>query len=738
VSLLSISFCKQPEMFGAANPWEDQAPFKILTRQYKIGEFTITPVWSNQQYQFPQALMNVPAIQKALSSFYWFRSDIEISVKLNSTPYHQGMMMQSFWHDNYADGRWTLFQRSALSPVLYNYSTSDSATSQIGWLHPEVYMPLNAPSNYSYIGTITLSSVVPLANTSGGTESIACTVYARFINPKTAGFKTQAPAVGQAGKVFKFTYTPESEEKSESHMPTSNAVEPFLAPLFKSVPLIGDTISGVMDAFSALTKMRDKPSDISTPQRMQYSIGDDLIHGTGLSLTNRLTLYPTSRLADFPIAPMCHTSNMSMTELAMIPMLHSIYTFDATHTTKNLYAHPYITDLGFSQFGGDPCVEPDYLAYVTAMHRFWRGGIKYYMYFVTNSFTTARLRISYIVDYLETDLAYGGDFPSQILDIKGSTVNKITIPYLYQTAYKITKPATALPDWNWSPKISIELLSLPTTSQGSAPKITMVVYRAAAEDFQVASPCTSIMFPTDMYPTPTGQVSLQDEFKFKFPAITCNCKMATEQGFTTTETVGKISDLLKRFARADGTENINQGVPKPGENDNYENSFLVGPNAPTAEGIFLHPYYQLIQLFKYQRGSMRFKYIHDGAIPAESVVYFTPSLGPTDGGSGDIAWIRSMNPVITIEAPWIGTVPYLPTEQSSIYVAASMNVVDFANTEMTDVSQFVAIGDDRLLSYLMPPPRFVESPAPLAAKSISTNTTNTSKNTPELTVKRNS
>lgn len=334
----TIAYCKQPNMFRALNPFVDQTPTAILTRQFKIAEFAIPDSFSFQQFVFPQELFKIPSIQNALSSFFYFRSDVEVSIKINSTPYHQGMMLVSFLHDNVNDVPYSTLQRSALNPVVLNYSSSDSVTLQFGWLHPEVYMGLVQPIENitgAFIGSLRLDPIFPTDNTSGGPAIVYATIYARFLNPRVAGFNPEAPAVmGQSANAFKFAYAPETEDKSKSLMPTSTEQDSLLSPLFKSIPLIEGTVSNVVDLFSHLTKILDKTQDVASPQRMQYGLGSDNITGSGQILADRLTLYPTSRLATFPIAPECHTSQMPVVQIAQQPMLWDTYVF--THITNEI------------------------------------------------------------------------------------------------------------------------------------------------------------------------------------------------------------------------------------------------------------------------------------------------------------------------------------------------------------------------------------------------------------------
>jgi hypothetical protein len=726
-------------MFKAINPFMDQTPTKILTRQYKVHEFSIVPGFATQMLSFPNVLLTLPAITKALSSFYYFRADLEISVKLNSTPYHQGMMQTAFIHDRY-DSTATVNskqQLSAMNAMYYNYSSSDSVTMQLGWLHPQVFMELPATlAPNAYLGLLFFDEIVPIDNTSGGSTTITCTVYARFLNPRTAGFRNQPPvAKGQASNVFKFNNVKETEEKSETGLPTSNTTDDIASPLFKAINLIPGTVSTVLDLFGHLSKMLDKPRDISNVQKMNYQVGEDMITGMGITQADRLTLYPTSKLADFATAMNCEDSRMPMAKLAQKPMLFDTFKFDSTHLVYNLYAHPMsVGTMGYTTISPTSAwAQPDYLATIASLARYWKGGIKYLLYFVTNAFTTARFRISYIIDYNETDLAYGGDFPSQIIDIKGSTICELMVPYLFNNSYKMTIPPGVGPGsgFQLSPKIAIELLSLPVASQGTAPYITCVIWRAAAEDFQIASLVSTQLDPAFLFPNPPeivvqGQTSIDSRFSKTFEPINCRCNLFQEQGFTTTETIGTINDVLKRYEEMYTSEQatLKQSRTNPGDAGTESGSIVVGAGASVVQEKQRAPPYVLFNMFKYQRGGKRFRYLLNEHIPTENrlTAFFTPNYdtGAIGAGSGTTVWFPHMNPVYTVEGPWIGTVPYYPTEAYSI-IQTPMQITEVSNSNLPeDAIRFASIADDRVLSYILPPATVFSKPA--AEK--------TSKNTP--------
>jgi len=302
---------------------------------------------------------------------------------------------------------------------------------------------------------------------------------------------------------------------------------------------------------------------------------------------------------------------------------------------------------------------------------------------------------------LDVDLGGGGDFPSQIVELKGSTIVKFTIPYLFETSYRKTVSNPASTGWTFSPKITIELLTLPVTGQGAAPYITAVVFRAAAEDFQVSSPQRQQIDPTVF-----GQTSLQKEFKFKFDPISCKCELALEGGFATMETTGKITDVMKRFTPANGVA-ILQTLPV--ESFANASGFLqVGPGSDALNETFQSPYYMYMQLFRYQRGSMRWRILKTDTATAPPAYFSQTTNGPTfDVYSGFDVWIPNHNPVHTVEMPWYGTIPYYPTTSAAIESTTmrTNSVIDNAITGTN--STFIAFGDDRVHSYLMPPAKII-------------------------------
>lgn len=709
VAVTTISFCKQPFLSQVANPFEEQTPTKILTRQYKIGEFDIDPSWVQQSYGFPAALLSIPAISNAVKSFYYFHSDVEISVKINSTPYHQGMMQMSFKHET-TQGEVESIPTTSLgaySPVIFNYSTSDTVDATYSWMSPSLYcnLPYTNPNNI--IGTLIMRPIVPLANTMSTNAVIKVTVYARFVNPHLAGFVSTVTAQAAEGSGKFSAVTKEQVDKSAECSPVSSAPAISLRPLFRAIPIIGDAYDTFASMAKSVTSLLDKPRDLKMPQRMLPELAPDMSQGTGLDLSNRISLYPGSNLATTSIFPgECHSSNMLVAEIASIPLLHHIYNFSTENDQFEIGATPEFTG---SENIDTPSVIPDYLMWVQQSHRFWRGSIKYLVWFVTNSFTTARIRVSYAIDPAAANFGLGGDYPSRIIEVKGTTKITIQVPYLFSSVFRQTDnigthPATL------TPKIVFSLLTLPIMATGAAPLITAVVYRGGGEDMQFQGLCSSIISP----PAPVeAQTSVHGEFKRKFDPIACDCTLTCEAGFISSETTSRVIDCMRRYCEADPIEFGQKMWTWP----------VVGTNTTT---LWRDPYYYYAELFRYFRGSVRFKnfipqnttanYVSNGLIDAQGT--------NLDQGSGFLITYPGVNPISAIEVPWFSTYPYRPKDTDTILPSHALNPVQpFINPVFT--TTYVSAGDDFQMGYLVHLPTL--TPEESENKQSKTNSSSTTK-----------
>jgi len=445
---------------------------------------------------------------------------------------------------------------------------------------------------------------------------------------------------------------------------------------------------------------------------MLMDLVPDMIQGTGLDISSRLSLYPGSNLATkgvFP--PECPNTNMLVTQIAGIPVLHNIFTFDnGTNVQFELGCNPEFTG---NQNLDSADLIPDYLMWVSQSHRMWRGSIKYLVWFVTNSFTTCRLRISYSIDPAASSFGLGGDYPSRVIEVKGTTKISIQVPYLHYSVYKQAGEIGSGAIQR-TPKIVFSLLTLPVCSLGDSPLVTAVVYRGGGEDMQFSGLIDSII-TAPVTEVAEAQSNLQAEFKKKFDPIACDCHLTAETGYITSETTSRVVDCMRRYSPC---------VP-----NTFGAQVAWCWPITSSTSAWRNPYYYYATLFRYWRGSVRMKNLKliDTSVDYAQYGLMDPSAEGFDDGSGTVFNYPSINPVAAFEVPWYCTYPYRPKDLDSIIPPTVTNPVQPAlNTD--GATQWIAAGDDFFMGYLVHLPVIIPGMLTKAkAKSKKTNSSNSSR-----------
>jgi len=285
-----MDFCRSPDFAKASNPFEDQTPNAILTRQYLIDSIAWTPSFAGRDYDFPDALENLPAVAQALASFRYFKANVEIMIKISAIPYQAGLILATFYHDNVTGPRkgLDLVQNCVNSPVTLNVSTNDTVKLSHYWMSPRLYRTIGVTSEKAIIGTLTMQDLVPVRNQSGGTTTVQIQVYASFKNPQCAGFlSTVTRATAQSGLILPteaiaLPAMAEAVEKTLSNTVVKKTVKTFSA-IFKSLPYVGDVYSTVARIVQTVGEMLDKPRQLGATMnilchhQMIWQMGQDWI-----------------------------------------------------------------------------------------------------------------------------------------------------------------------------------------------------------------------------------------------------------------------------------------------------------------------------------------------------------------------------------------------------------------------------------------------------------------------------
>lgn len=654
------------------NPYPDQTPYQVLSRNYKVAEYVWGPATGPFTLNFPEELLMIPTIAERLASFLYMRAGVKIEVKINATQFHFGAFMIS-WIPNHEGNvhAANIQQQSGNRPIILSPAVQNSCTFNIPWINPYNYF--NTADGTSNICRMWFTPLTPLGRASDNvTDSVSVQVYASFTDPEVAGYIAQSGTtmkqyVAQSGKTMKS----ESVSKSMNGVisTVSNATE-TISTILEKIPIVGGVIENLFGLISAL----DKPTSTAAMQPVSLAFARDLSLGTGLDYSSPLSLHPLTAVSmDYSL--MGETTDvMSVSRVLQTPMIGIVKTFQTVNTSYNEPVRPV--------FAPPVGIRKDYLAFMTTFFAYWRGSIKYKLSFYTSTFTSCRFRVSILYNSTALTDDNSGDVVSRIVDVKGDTSIEFTVPYLWHTLYR------KISDGIDYPQLAISQISpIIGPSLTADPAIHMVLWRAGGEDFklnQLVQPIElaavqSLDFEEDV----PAQSDPRADFKRTFnPIIEGSC-FIRESGAITGEHIDSLHDMCKRYC---GNTIATETYPK----------------TTTGSG----PFHILSECFKYWRGSRRVKVsIPDDNADATHVVLQNPN-NTTDIENGAVFTIRRIWPFLECEIPWYSTLPFTPIETASVPIhigGDDPQSIFFNESHIGEGPSFISGGDDFTFGFLIAP-----------------------------------
>lgn len=663
-----------------ANPFPTQTPTQLLSRNYKVAEFTWGPAAASHTLDFPGSLLAIPNIQKALSSFKWMRSGIKLETKINATQFHYGALLVSWLpNDRISAHGEDVVQQSGNHPIVLSAAQQSSCTFSIPWINPYNYFIIQQGAGYatSEIAKVYFSQLTPLGRASDGvTDTVVIQVFASFEDPEVAAY------VAQSSNEMKM----ESINKSRFGVVNDIAdTVTGVSDLLEKIPIIGGTIENLA---SLVMSVLDKPTTSMATQPIQQSYSRDICQGTGLDNSQTLSLYPLTPMSMDRSIMGDQSSTMTINDIISTPMICQQHTFTNPSSTMVEIVHPEANSR-------------DYLQFMSKLFKYWRGSIKYRLAFYTSAFTTCRFRLSFQWDSTVVDDDNSGDLVSRVIDVKGDTVVDFTVPYLYLTLYRPTPLNLA----NLYPRIFIQqLINVVGPSIDTDPKIYLVMWRSAGEDFRLHQLVARTLplpgaedtdfdsideLSTDEY---IAQMDVQSDFKKVFDPLIEGCCFTREHGTVNGENINSLHDILKRYST------------------HLPNAAIQDPLSSFPDPIIgLGGIDYVARIFKYWRGSRRLKAVvnpekYGGWLP----ITMQNGLNGTNAYNGMTGTYVSTWQALEPEVPWYSTVPFAPVNVDAAHFASIdypeglYTPIDFV-AAIADSARYISAGDDFTFGFLVAP-----------------------------------
>jgi hypothetical protein len=691
----------------------------MLMREYQMDTWNWGITDINKFYNFPQYIITNsatwPMLMQLLQMYRYYRTDIEIRIKMETTPFHQGSLLISHMPGGVA-GSVPITTMSGLNAYVLCASKQDECKFTIPYLCPRPWMdltenPFQGPD--SSIGTLMIRTLNTLIPTQANMpSSVPVMIYFRFVNMKqmspVSGITPQ-PLKRLTAEAHMSTHHNKEAAKKHSSGVDSSSIVSSVSSLIKEVPVIGGIYSTAVGVLKSLAPDLAKPTDQSALNQQINLFGGQTATTQGLEYAVELSMYPNAQVAQNTEFYGMQSSHMGVSSLAQRPMLHNAVTLSNVSPTYQTLATPLFSQtFGNTTITLGPLATTDWLYNVTRAFAYWRGSIKYLLHFCVPSFYAFRVQIS-IQDQNGVPVTQVGDIINKIVDIKGDTVVTLNVPYVrnlcWSSPYQdIAEASSYLP-----PIIVVQIITpIVGSSAPTTPLVYLNVWRSGGEDTSFAR-LVGARDGSEL--TAEAHMNMNEMFKKPFDTLLPGQTQSTEQKENMADIAGSVSDCLKRQS-----QHVTGVGPFNTVFATFPSWFNIGIFNANFLTIGREPLHYFANMFMFWRGSRILKHYSSGTLVGLQGIDTTSLWG--DGCS---LWFPGgSQPLIHNEqyqVPYHSVLPYFPTRNSffllpsTFYTNSTLNLAasgyapsDLRSTSVPTTTAGLTLqgGDDIMCLYPAP------------------------------------
>jgi hypothetical protein len=624
-----------------------------------------------------------------LEQFLYYRADIEVTLRINSNQFYAGAIAVTLFPSNFTGNRFD--ERMMLDPVVISASSAEAVIKKWDYMWPFAWKPTKSGelSVDAYPTNMVVDVLVPLLRAHPEIpDTVEVQVWARFVNIQLSNPKEpDAPAWVKKEKIQAQSATGKLTvqvpgSSSASHpaadssavgggtlggllAPVGAVVSSVMSDAEQAVDSVASFVTNPLGSLVGLLAGFDKPDRAEAHTPIIIDAAVDMYNADVADSNVSVGLYK-ARYVDPGSGRMPMSKDWTISEYARIPGL------------RENAAREYVNEGDFVEYdlirqAASALTARIPLDFAVWSSELWRGSIKICLMFFCSTFTSARFALTFI----NSDDS-GGTFPpdysygvSKVINVKGDTIDTTTLPWL----------STAWWDPGKVPKIKLEMIT-PVTSVDVAlnTKISVLLWVAGGEDIQFAWP----RIPADgdwawNGAAPAEEIKSQSApgsiFQKTFPPIAENVSYDIDQGYAHNESIGPISDLMKRYSVLKTTANTDS---------TFRGQVMDIQPDPDASATYANWYAFRRTLFGNWRSAFLFR---SGGYRYRK--YLTTNTGfwtiqTTIGGK--------TSDVTTYEPPHDGTVR-LTIPQLSVYPFAMLT--DTFNVGYIDIAGSADTSDDR-------------------------------------------
>jgi len=549
-----------------------------------------------QQFNFPQDIFsNSPLVVDKLKNYQYFKSDIEIEVKINAQPFLQGALMlvyNPYFHQT-GDFRrkGTVYLASQTSCPNKIVSIEEGNSVKLICPYANIYDLFDLANSDNQFGTAFLFVFSALLGPNAA-ETAKYTVFARFVNPQffvpthvdvmpVARDLHEIKRLETKGyRVAQSDVTPVAS-RDTGEVETSGPVSKVaggvatVADVLSGIPVIGSVASSVAWVSRVIGRTAaslgwSKPTSIQPQSKVVVKPNNTLIHSEGNDDATTLALLQDNGIDGSSMIPE-KVDEMNLNFILGRPnYFHAQTASETLFSARNKITAWEVSPLSQYQYGEVEDSQTMYFgsfAYASMFGTLWRGTINYDIMVIKTTFHQGRFAVVFLP---ETNLA---DVPDKLgdllntnysvicnlkdrLDELGRTTFRISMPFISNTLWRETYKRTTNTD-NPGPDAttldtktgclaiySLVDLSFPPTV---SPSVTFYVAHSAGEDYKIGRPVLNLApgFQSRYAQSDTGTVFIPENEDLIVDSHR-SCDVTAQ---TTGEYFTSLRALIKRFGR---------------------------------------------------------------------------------------------------------------------------------------------------------------------------------------------
>jgi len=681
------------------DPYPDQGLTKVLTRNFTVLEYT----WSGSDPRgteitggkFPFDLWSRPFITSILKNFKYFKADVKVSIRVNSTSFHQGQLLVA-WVPNYNPTSTSVLRMHNLQTAsqcecaIISASTPSVVEFTIPYVGPSTFIDLTKEGTsvdcaIGFYKVFVLSPLKIISSTA--TPHVHFTVNAEFVNPKVMGMR--------------YVSEMQSERDTRDMRHTMKDVLNVTADACETISKVGFNVpQGIAMGARLISASMSKNTSVAAPTTTLARPTPDHCHTSGLELTQKLSADPENHVAVDHTIFRTDVDYDEFRHYKTLPGIVKHFSWDDTKTPGQLISsfpvYPSLCESSSETDITDATYTVGWVAPIGNLVRFfqyWTGSMKFSLHFCTSKFTTSRIRIVHLDDVPPATDVGGGNVVSEVCDITGDTVYNFTVPYMKDRLWlNSIEPGQTTDSANtiFNGWIGIYLINTVTSGDSvSDTGIDCNMWMSGASDFRVARPTsrsmnanTSTLKKQPWYPTLPFEKKFYSEmstsphfpreiFKTEFKSL-IPAKATMIEGINMGEEITRWTQLFKRYsayysnslAPANSEFAIAVNTIVTGGRLATEN-FVTNSNKDDAFPCFMNSFLfwrgsmrlKFLPLYSAQAGSLRVFNNHDGMVSS------TITASPFEGATyGDTITRLPVEVEIPFYFPYVMTGTSLPIE----------------------------------------------------------------------------